>query len=126
MRRYNMLIVGLLMIGAGASLIFTNPRTLPLWFVWLVGPFLWYVGIAVSLAGTAAALFMSAKAVAPTRNVSDRLTTRSAICSPEVPIEVLLREIETHVRLEQAAAESFLAFPSHTQLHSKTTSPFVN
>ena len=126
MRRFNMLIVGLLMIGAGAGLIFTNLQTLPLWFVWLVGPFLWYVGIAVSLAGTAAALFMSAKAVAPTRNVSDRPTTRSAISSPQIPIEVLLREIETHVRLEQAAAESFLAFPSHAQLHSKTTSPFVN
>ena len=29
-------------------------------------------------------------------------------------------------RLEQAAAESFLAFPSQALLHSKTTSPFVN
>jgi hypothetical protein len=43
-----------------------------------------------------------------------------------VPIEVLLLQIENHVRLEQAAAESFIAFPTHAQLHSKTTSPFVN
>jgi hypothetical protein len=43
-----------------------------------------------------------------------------------IPVEVLLQQLETHVRLEQAAAESFVAFPSHAQLHSKTTSPFVN
>ena len=45
---------------------------------------------------------------------------------PQVPIEVLLHQIENHVRLEQAAAESFVAFPTQAQLHSKTTSPFVN
>jgi len=43
-----------------------------------------------------------------------------------VPIEVLLYQIENHVRLEQAAAESFVAFPTQALLHSKTTSPFVN
>jgi len=45
---------------------------------------------------------------------------------PQVPIEVLLYEIENHVRLEQAAAESFVAFPTQALLHSKTISPFVN
>lgn len=45
---------------------------------------------------------------------------------PQVPIEVLLYQIENHVRLEQAAAESFVAFPTQALLHSKTTSPFVN
>ncbi len=43
-----------------------------------------------------------------------------------VPTEVLLAQIENHVRLEQAAAESFLETPSHAQLHTKTTSAFVN
>jgi hypothetical protein len=43
-----------------------------------------------------------------------------------VPIEVLLLQIEKHVRMEQAAAESFIAFPTQAQLHSKTNSPFVN
>ena len=43
-----------------------------------------------------------------------------------VPTEVLLAQIEDHVRLEQAAAESFLETPSHAQLHTKTTSAFVN
>ena len=45
---------------------------------------------------------------------------------PQVPIEVLIQQLETHVRLEQAAAESFVAFPTQALLHSKTTSPFVN
>ena len=57
MRRFNMLIAGLLMVGAGAYLIFSNPQALPLWFVWLAGPFLWYVGIAVSIIGLAVTLF---------------------------------------------------------------------
>ncbi len=58
MRRYNLLLVGLLMVGAGAFLIFTNPQALPLWFVWLAGPFLWYVGIAVSIGGIGVALLL--------------------------------------------------------------------
>jgi len=58
MRRYNLLIAGLLMVGAGAYLIFTNPQALPLWFVWLAGPFLWYVGIAVSISGIAINVFI--------------------------------------------------------------------
>jgi hypothetical protein len=58
MHRYNVLIVGLFMVGAGAYLIFANPQTLPLWFVWLTGPFLWYLGIALSISGLAMALFM--------------------------------------------------------------------
>lgn len=44
----------------------------------------------------------------------------------QVPIEALLLQIEHHVRLEQAAAESFVAYPTHAQLHRKTTSPLVN
>jgi hypothetical protein len=43
-----------------------------------------------------------------------------------IPIEALLAQIEKHVRLEQAAAESFVEFPTPAMLHSKTTSPFVN
>lgn len=43
-----------------------------------------------------------------------------------VPIEALLLEIENHVRLEQAAAESFVEYPTKALLHSKTTSTFVN
>ena len=66
------------------------------------------------------------KAVAPARFFSDRAPVPPAVPPLQVPIEVLLLQIENHVRLEQAAAESFIAFPSQALLHSKTTSPFVN
>ncbi len=66
------------------------------------------------------------KAVAPARFFSDRAPVPTVVPSVQVPIEVLLLQIENHVRLEQAAAESFLAFPSQALLHSKTTSPLVN
>jgi hypothetical protein len=69
------------------------------------------------------------KAVAPARFFLNRVPVSPAVLPlqvPQVPIEVLLLQIENHVRLEQAAAESFLAFPSQALLHSKTTSPFVN
>jgi len=40
-----------------------------------------------------------------------------------VPLETLLSQIERHVRLEQAAAESFLERPSETALRAPTASP---
>ena len=64
-------------------------------------------------------------ATAPARFFSDRVTS-PILPQPQVPIEVLLQQIENHVRLEQAAAESFVAFPTYDQLHSKTTSSFLN
>jgi hypothetical protein len=68
---------------------------------------------------------LPAAKVAPARFFSDRVAA-SIPLQPLVPIEVLLYQIENHVRLEQAAAESFVAFPTQALLHSKTTSPFVN
>ena len=43
-----------------------------------------------------------------------------------VPLEVLLLQIERHVRLEQAAAESFHHYPTAESLHSPTMSPLVH
>jgi hypothetical protein len=43
-----------------------------------------------------------------------------------VPLEVLRRQIEAHIRLEQAAAESFRDVPTRETLHSRTVSPFMN
>jgi hypothetical protein len=43
-----------------------------------------------------------------------------------VPIEVLLREVERHVRLEQAAAEAYLDRPTREALHSPTRSSLAN
>jgi hypothetical protein len=55
--------------------------------------------------------------------VSD--TARPPVAT-RVPIEVLLLQLERHVRLEQAAAEAFLDYPTTEALHSRTTSPLVH
>jgi hypothetical protein len=49
----------------------------------------------------------------------------ATIASP-LPREALLLRIERHVRLEQAAAESFLYAPTSESLHSTTVSPLVH
>ena len=70
------------------------------------------------------------KAVAPARFFSNRVavppTVPPVVRPRQVPIEVLLLQLENHVRLEQAAAESFVEFPTYALLHSKTTSRFMN
>jgi hypothetical protein len=52
------------------------------------------------------------------------------VTSPElhtmVPIEALLLQIERHVRLEQAAGESFHFAPTAESLHMKTVSELVH
>ena len=65
-------------------------------------------------------------AVAPTLVSSKHASVKPIALPRQIPIELLLLQIENHVRLEQAAAESFLEFPTHALLYSKTTSPFVN
>jgi hypothetical protein len=48
------------------------------------------------------------------------------VAASPVPVEVLLSQIERHVRLEQAAAEAYLDVPSRDALHTRTTSPLLN
>ena len=43
-----------------------------------------------------------------------------------LPVEVLLSQIERHVRLEQAAAEAYLDLPTRDSLHVSTPSPLLN
>ncbi len=62
---------------------------------------------------------------APERFFSDRVIP-TVPAHTQVPIEVLIQQIENHVRLEQAAAESFVQFPTDALLHTKTPSPLVN
>lgn len=45
---------------------------------------------------------------------------------PPLPIEVLRLQIERHVRLEQAAAETFRDYPTIETLRTLTTSPLVH
>ena len=48
------------------------------------------------------------------------------VIRPPVPLEVLLLRIDQHVRLEQAAAESFHQYPTVESLHRRTASPLVH
>ncbi len=66
------------------------------------------------------------KVATPARFFSDASPTVPAVPISQVPIEVLLLQIENHVRMEQAAAEVFIASPTQARLRSKTASPFVN
>lgn len=68
---------------------------------------------------------LPAAKASPARFFSDQAASSIPV-PPQVPIEVLLQQLENHVRLEQAAAESFVAYPTQALLHSKTSSPFVN
>jgi hypothetical protein len=43
-------IVGLMLVAFGAAIVMTLQGSMPLWAKWLIGPLLWYGGIAVLLA----------------------------------------------------------------------------
>ena len=64
-------------------------------------------------------------AASPARFFVERLALPVA-ARDRVPIEALLLQLESHVRLEQAAAQSFLESPNPSLLHSRTISPLVN
>ena len=46
--------------------------------------------------------------------------------TPSVPVDMLISQIERHVRLEQAAAEAYLELPTRESLRSRTASPLRN
>lgn len=50
----------------------------------------------------------------------------TAVPSTMIPREVLLMQIERHVRIEQAVAENYLELPTRENLHSLSSSQFVN
>lgn len=85
-------------------------------------------GAAVRPARTAPAVQpeqVKATALAPTHFFINDVNVATP-SQPRVPLEALLLQIESHVRLEQAAAESFLSAPTSALLHGRTVSPFVN
>ena len=64
--------------------------------------------------------------VAPARFFAEDIPEpRQVPTYASVPLSALLLEIENHVRLEHAAAESFLEAPTTALLHSKTISPLI-
>jgi len=50
----------------------------------------------------------------------------SVAAGRRVPVELLLSQLEQHIRLEEAAAETFLSAPSVRNLHARTTSTLAN
>lgn len=105
-------------------------------------------GLAMSMLGVAvsAALFAAATrderveparpAEMPAAEASRFFAAATASPSPVVPgapgepdplpVDALILQIERHIRLEQAAAESFRHAPTGQSLHRRTTSPLVN
>jgi hypothetical protein len=93
---------------------------------------------AMSLLGVAvcAALFAAATrglpadtqpvAEQPAREMPRFFAGESRMQPGRIPIEALLLQIERHVQLEQAAAESFHFAPTVESLHSRTMSPLVH
>lgn len=63
-------------------------------------------------------------AIDPPRFFTGDLATPAG--PPTMPLDLLLTQLERHVRLEQAAAESFLDLPTPESLHSPSPSRFVN
>jgi len=63
---------------------------------------------------------------APQKSADAPAPMPPAVVPEPVPIELLLAQIERHVRLEQAAAESFHSMPTEKSLHSRTSSPLFN
>lgn len=93
--------------------------------------------LSVLAAGVSAAAFSAA-----TRGVDEAPAPHSADAVPagaprffadtrdiaqrELDTVGLVLQIERHIRLEQAAAEAFLAVPTAESLHSRTSSPLAN
>lgn len=63
--------------------------------------------------------------IAPARFFADDAAIPALAMQPRVPIEALLLQIDNHVRLEQAAAASFVAYPTAALLHGRTISTLV-
>ena len=63
-------------------------------------------------------------ALAPPRFFAGEVREQPA--RPQVPLEVLMSQLQRHVQLEHAAAETFLNVPTPESLNSRTSSPFVN
>ncbi len=96
----------------------------------LAGLAMTLLGVAVSgLLFAAAAKNQAGDVAAPAEALQPAPSgffTEEKLDHQPVSVEVLLMQIEGHVRMEQAAVESFLAMPSVEALHTKTLSPLVH
>ncbi|HXY40277.1 MAG TPA: hypothetical protein VEQ10_11420 [Vicinamibacteria bacterium] len=96
--------------------------------------------LCMSLLGVAVCAAAFSLATAGVRTPEPRPERRPAVEPPQffaqsaarprperqVPLEMLLGDIERHIRLEQAAAEAFLAGPTLDGLHEPPVRPRAN
>lgn len=100
----------------------------------LMGLCISLLGLAVSAAAFGAATRSAGPAAvdapastvsaAPSKFFLDAEARRPA--PAQTPAEVLLIQLEQHIRLEQAAAEGFLERPTAESLHGATSSRWAN
>ena len=64
--------------------------------------------------------------VATTRFFAPQSTVGEIEPWKDIPMELFLSQLERHIRLEEAVAESFLQRPDVNSLHARTTSSFQN
>jgi hypothetical protein len=104
--------------------------------------FLMVLCISLLGVGVSAALFAAATAEERRREARQPLDRRLVAESPQrfftvpapalpvqpgaLPVDVLLLRLEQHIRLEQAAAETFHQFPTPESLHTRTVSPLLH
>jgi hypothetical protein len=106
-----------------------------------MGMFLMLLGLALVVAASQAVILAylwreSRNAAAPAIDAADVVGPpqffqasigRSAQASPgSARVPLLLQRLEQHIRLEQAAAESFHQFPTAAALHKHTASPLLH
>lgn len=106
-----------------------------------MGMFLMLLGLALVVAAMQGVILAflwreSQRAAAPTVDAADIVgppqffhasigaSSRASLGSARVPL--LLQRLEQHIRLEQAAAESFHQFPTTASLHKHTASPLLH
>jgi hypothetical protein len=101
--------------------------------MFLMGLCIGLFGLAVSAAAFGAATRQvvgepaqprEAKPLPPSKFFVDADASRAAQAA--APVDVLLLQLEQHIRLEQAAAEGFLSAPTSESLHGRTASPRAN
>lgn len=91
MRPMKFFLAGLPMCAIGGALVFAGLRVGPLWFTWIVGPILWYLGLSLTFVGaimkvlsTVSARKRAPKCVAeilPIRDSSKRLVAQARFTS---------------------------------------------
>ena len=65
-------LVGLAMLLVGAWFIFTRHYPPPLWVTWIIGPTLWYLGVATTIVWLSWRLFQLKSSVNRKRSASSR------------------------------------------------------